>query len=172
MTVIQLPRWRSVSKRVGGVVYQSQGWNTRGGDVVYQNTLKGGVVYQNNFKGGVVYQKNPLLCPDDDQLTVTQVTRLPCCNWSPNSTVLHLDIYLCKYTNLKTQQGNLLHTCARLEHSTDPTSCVSHPRRLVAIDLNGDALHYISANVHVCKYTSRYIHQTWNLSRPSRPAVV
>ena len=29
-------------------------------------------------------------------------------SWSPNSTVLHLDIYLCKYTNLKTQQGNLL----------------------------------------------------------------
>ena len=69
MTVIQLPRWRSVSKRVGGVVYQSQDGNTQGGDVVYQN----------NLKGGVVYQKNPLLCPDDDRLKVTEVTRLPCC---------------------------------------------------------------------------------------------
>ena len=43
MTVIQLPRWRSVSKRVGGVVYQSQDWNTQGGGVVYQKNLKGDV---------------------------------------------------------------------------------------------------------------------------------
>ena len=27
------------------------------------------------------------------------------CSWSPNSTVLHLDIYLCKYTNLKDTAG-------------------------------------------------------------------
>ena len=32
----------------------------------------------------------------------------PASSWSPNSTVLHLDIYLCKYSNLKTPQGNLL----------------------------------------------------------------
>ena len=37
----------------------------------------------------------------------TQVTSLMP-GWSPNSTVLHLDIYLCKCTNLKTQQGSLL----------------------------------------------------------------
>ena len=32
----------------------------------------------------------------------------PASSWSPNSTVLHLDIYLCKYSNLNTQQGYLL----------------------------------------------------------------
>ena len=29
----------------------------------------------------------------------------PASSWSPNSTVLHLDIYLCKYTNLKDTAG-------------------------------------------------------------------
>ena len=80
-------------------------------------------------------------------------------SWSPNSTVLHLDIYLCKYTNLKTQQGNLLHTCARLEHSTDHTPCVSHPWRLVAIDLNGDALLYKRASVQTYFQIYTYLNQ-------------
>ena len=99
MTVIQLPRWRSVSKRVGGVVYQSQDWNTQGGDVVYQN----------NLKGGVVYQKNPLLCPDDDRLRVTEVTRLPCSAfqqsrgvvWVWDSMIMLVKVHLLSFTKKK-----------------------------------------------------------------------
>ena len=37
-------------------------------------------------------------------------------SWSPNSTVLHLDIYLCKYTN--TQQGNLLGYRGEVQYKT------------------------------------------------------